>query len=460
MTSFDERDASIALPGDPAYVAATHVFNLAAPVTPAAALTARTVGQIRAGLTYARSAGLNVRVQTTGHSSGSAKPMAGSILIRTELDAAVEVDVERRVARIPAGTQWKAVVEATSAHGLTAPHGSAATVGVVGYLLRGGISFYGRQTGLAANHVRGIELVTPDGDLVWTDADNDPELFWALRGGGGGLGVVTAVEVDLFPASTVVTGAAFWPGEHAKALLTLWDKWCRDAPTEVSTSFRVLNLPPFPGVPEVLSGGTMICVDGVVLGQQGADDAIALGQADDLLAPLRAVAEPVMDTWHLTTPQEILATHMDPDEPVPAQGDHFLLTELGDDAIDEFVRVLGAGSESPLVMAGIRQLGGALAEPSSSGGALDHITEPYLYSGAGIPLDADVSAIINDRLELARAALSPWDSGRTAPTFIESPDQPQSHLTPEVVARVDAVRARLDPKGLFRGDVMKNTTAL
>ncbi|WP_436491847.1 FAD-binding oxidoreductase [Actinokineospora sp. HUAS TT18] len=456
MTSFDERDASIALPGDPAYVAATHVFNLAAPVTPAAALTARTVGQIRAGITYAKSAGLAVRVQTTGHSSGSAKSMAGSVLIRTELGGVVEVDPDRRVARIPAGTQWKAVVEATSAHGLAAPHGSAATVGVVGYLLRGGISFYGRHTGLASNHVRGIELVTPDGDLVWTDADNEPELFWALRGGGGGFGVVTAVEVDLFPASTVVTGTAFWPGEHARTLLSLWDKWCQDAPTEVSTSFRVLNLPPFPGVPEILTGGTMICVDGVVLAT--GDDAQALAQADDLLAPLRAVAEPVMDTWHLTTPQEVLATHMDPDEPVPAQGDHFLLTGLGDDAIDEFVRVFG--SDSPLVMAGLRQLGGKLAEPAPNGGALDHLPAPYLYSGAGIPLDADVSAVIHDHLELARAALSPWDSGKTAPTFIESPDQPQGHLTPEAVARVDAVRARLDPKGLFRGDVMKNTTAL
>ncbi|WP_054051352.1 FAD-binding oxidoreductase [Alloactinosynnema sp. L-07] len=457
MTSFDERDASIALPGDPAYVAATRVFNLAAPVTPAAALTARTVNEIRAGITYARSAGLSVRVHTTGHSAGAAKPMAGAVLIRTELDGAVEVDPDRRVARIPAGTQWKAVVEATSAHGLTAPHGSSGTVGIVGYLLRGGISFYGRQTGLAVNHVRGIELVTPDGELVWTDADNDPDLFWALRGGGGGFGVVTAIEVDLFPASTVVTGAAFWPGEHARTLLTLWDKWCRDAPNAVSTSFRVLNLPPFPGVPEVLSGGTMICVDGVVLG--GADDSVALGQADDLLAPLRAVAEPVMDTWHLTTPQDILATHMDPEDPVPAQGDHFLLTELTEDTIDEFVKVFGPGTESPLVMAGLRQLGGNLAQPSPTGGALDHLTAPYLYSGAGIPLDADTSATINDRLELARAALSPWDSGRTAPTFIESPTQPQGHLTPEAIARVDEVRARLDPKGLFKGDVMTNTTA-
>ncbi|MFC7613511.1 FAD-binding protein [Actinokineospora soli] len=126
---------------------------------------------------------------------------------------------------------WKDVVAATAPHGLVPPHGSAGTVGVVGYLLRGGISFYGRKVGLAANSLRAVELVTADGELRRVDADNDPELFWAVRGGGGGFGVVTAVEVALFPAATVHTGAAFWPAEHGPALVAAWQDWCRQAPT-------------------------------------------------------------------------------------------------------------------------------------------------------------------------------------------------------------------------------------
>lgn len=456
MTTFDEQDAGIALPEDPAYVAATQVFNLAAPVAPAAAVTARTVEQIRAAITYAKSAGLKVRVQTTGHSAGSAKPMDDAILVRTELDGEVHVDTERRIARIPAGTQWKAVVEATAPHGLTAPHGSAGTVGVVGYLLRGGISFYGREHGLAVNSVRAIELVTADGDLRRVDADNDPELFWALRGGGGGFGVVTAIEVDLFATTSVVTGTAFWPAVHARTLLSLWEKWCRDAPTAVSTSFRLLNLPPFPDIPPELTGGTMVCVDGVILGA----DAVAQRYADDLLAPLRAVAEPVMDTWHATTTHAVLETHMDPDEPVPAQGDHFLITELGEEGIAEFLRVLGEGSGSPLVMAGLRQLGGAMAVPDPEGGALTHLDAAYVYSGAGIPMDPEVAATIAEHLALARSALSRWDTGQTAPTFVESAVQPQGHLSAADIERVDAVRSRIDPRGLFRGDVMTSTSAL
>jgi FAD/FMN-containing dehydrogenase len=350
------------------------------------------------------------------------------------------------------------VAEATAPHGLAAPHGSARTVGVVGYLLRGGISFYGRKVGLAANSVRAVELVTADGDVRRADATSDPELLWALRGGGGGFGVVTAVEVDLFPATQVVTGAAIWPAVHGAELLALWEKWAADAPEEASTSVRLLHLPDVPEVPPVLRAGPVLCVDGAILGDQD-DISVTERQAADLLEPLRAVAEPVMDTWQLTTPGAVLATHMDPDEPVPAHGDSMLLTELGPDGRAEFLRVSGEGSGTPLVVAGLRQLGGALSQPDPSGGVLNHLDAAYVYSGAGIPVDAELSARIGEHFAVVRAALRPWDTGRTAPTFVESAGQPQGHLSTEEVDKVDEIRTRVDPEGLFRGDIMPNTTA-
>jgi FAD/FMN-containing dehydrogenase len=460
MTTLDERDASISRPGDSEYELATRVFNLAAPVTPAVAVTARTVDQVRAAIRLAKSAGRPVRMLTTGHASGSARQMDNAVLVRTELSGEVEVDTTRRVARIPAGTLWTDVVAATSPHGLAAPHGSAPTVGVVGYLLRGGISFYGRKVGLAVNSVRAIDLVTADGELRHVDAVSDPDLFWALRGGGGGFGVVTAVEVDLFPASTVVTGAAFWPAALGARVLSVWERWALTAPAEVATSLRVLNLPPLDDIPPVLSSGPMLCVDGVVLGTTGDDATLAQQQAEELLSPLRSIAEPVMDTWHTTTPSAVLATHMDPSEPVPAQGDSMLLTELGDDGAAEFLRVLGEGSNSPLVLAGLRQLGGAMAVPDPDGGALNHLDAHYIYSGAGIPLDTDSATAISSHFSHVRAALAPWDTGRTAPTFVESVGQPQGHLSPEQVHAVDRVRARVDPTGLFRDDITPNATAI
>src|SRR5579863_9798949 len=160
MTAVGRQGATIARPGDEAYEAATRVFNLAAPATPAAAVTAETIDQVRAALRYAAAEDLPVRVHVTGHGAAAGRPMDGALLIRAGLAGPVEIDAQRRLARIPAGTRWGAVIEAAAAHGLAAPHGSSPTVGVAGYLLRGGVSFYGRRLGLAANSVRAVELIS------------------------------------------------------------------------------------------------------------------------------------------------------------------------------------------------------------------------------------------------------------------------------------------------------------
>jgi len=452
-------DAFLARPGDPAYTAATRVFNLASPAEPAVAVTARTVEDVRTALRHARSRRLGVRVHSTGHSSGGDAPMPGALLVRTQLAGAVEIDAARRVARVPAGTTWESVLLAGAAHGLVPPHGSAGGVGVVGYLLRGGISYYGRNVGLAGNSVRAVELVTADGDLVRVDASTDRELFWALRGGGGGFGVVTSIEVELFEASTVVTGATFWSATHADRLLPAWLKWTQDAPPEASTSMRFLNFPPLPDVPPELSAGPVFAVDGVVVGTDGEDPTRAREQANDLLEPLRAIADPLLDTWQTTTPTSVLGVHMDPPDPVPYRGDHLLIDEPGDLGAAELLRLLGAESGSPMVVSGLRQLGGAIATPDPAGGVLNHLDARFVYSGTAVPEGGLTDAAISAYFATVRTALAPWDTGRTAPTFVESHEQPQGHLDPADVAAVDRVRARVDPSGLFAGDITPNASA-
>ncbi|MET8541628.1 FAD-dependent oxidoreductase [Kitasatospora sp. NPDC004799] len=448
-----ETEQAVALPGDPDYAAATAVFNLAAPVRPAAAVTVRTVAEVRASLEHARRAGRWVRVHTTGHASSSARPMDDALLIRTEPAGPVEIDPAARTARVPAGTRWGAVVEAAAAHGLAAPHGTSPTVGVVGFLLRGGISFYGRRAGLAVNSVRAVELVTPDGEFRRVSAGADPELFWALRGGGGGLGVVTAIELELFPAARVVTGAAFWPAAHGPELLARWLDWSRDAPEEVTTAFRVMNLPAVPEIPAVLTGGPVVCLAGVVLSPTEDGVATAEGRAADLLGRFRAVAEPVLDTWCTTTPPAVVRTHMDPTDPVPVLGDHLLLSDLGKDGAETFLRVLGEGSGSPLVNAELRQLGGALAVPGPDGGALSHLEAAHAFTAGGLAVDRASAAAVRAHCAEVRSALAPWDTGRTAPTLVERLEQPQRHLSAAAVERLDRVRRRVDPAGRMRHDV-------
>jgi FAD/FMN-containing dehydrogenase len=459
MSAVNGRKAAIARPGEDAYEAATRVFNLAAPATPAAAVTAATVDQIRAALYYALTAELPVRVHVTGHGAAATRPMDGALLIQVDLAGRVEIDVRRRIARIPAGARWDTVIEAAAAHGLAAPHGSSATVGVAGYLLRGGVSFYGRRFGLAANSIRAIELITADGELHRADAATNPELFWAMRGGGGGFGIVTAVELELFPAEAVVTGAAYWPAAHAEPLLDAWLTWCADAPQEATTTLRVLNLPAVPEVPAALSAGTVVCVDGAVLSPAG-DPAGAQRCAADLLEPLRAVAAPILDTWQLAAPPAVAHAHMDPPEPFPIHSDHMLLDELDQAGADEFLRVTGPASGSVLTSAELRQLGGAMSAPGEQAGVLGHLDARYAYIGSGVPFGPVTGEAIMDRCAVVRDALGPWDVGRTAPNFVGTVGQPQGHLSQEQVRAVDRVRARFDPAGRFRGDISPGATEL
>ncbi|MEU6405199.1 FAD-binding protein [Streptomyces sp. NPDC046985] len=459
MTGTEARAVRIARPPEAEYAAATAVFNLAAPVRPAAAVTVRTADEVRAAVRRARADRLWVRPHTSGHASSSARPMHGSLLVRTEPSGPVEVDAAARVARVPAGTRWAAVVEAAAAHGLAAAHGTSPTVGVVGYLLRGGVSVYGRHTGLAANALRAVELVTADGLTCRADAAADPELFWALRGGGGGFGVVTAVEIGLFPAARVIAGAAFWPAAHGRELTARWTRWTRDAPGTVTTALRVMNLPAVPGIPPELTGGPVLCLTGTVLSPAEDDLGAARLRAEDLLAPLRAVAAPLLDTWREGAPTAVPQAHMDPTEPVPVLGDHLLLSPLGPDGAEVFLQLLGEGSGSPLVNAELRQLGGALAVPAPDGGALSRLDAAFAFTAGGLAVDPAARAAIQAHCAKVRSALAPWDTGWTAPTLVERLDQPQRHLPPETVARVDGVRRRIDPDGLFRHDVTPGSSA-
>ncbi|MEU5716226.1 FAD-dependent oxidoreductase [Streptomyces sp. NPDC020403] len=441
--------APIAFPGDPAYDAATGVFNLAGPAHPAAALTATGPDDVRAAISHASAHGQGVRVHTTGHSAGAAPPMTGALLIRPLLSGGVEIDPGRRRARIPAGTPWSAVIHAAAPHGLAAPHGTSGTVGAIGYLLHGGVSLYGRKLGLAANHIRSVDIILADGHLRRVSAEEDPELFWALRGGGGGFGVVTAVEIDLFPVPELVAGAAFWPWEHAEAVVGTWYDWTLHAPEEVSTSLRVMNLPDLPEIPPILKGGPVVCVAGV---------ALAPAPARDLLDPLRKIGTPVLDTWQDCGPELVPDVHMDPDEPGTFIGDHLLLAEPGREGIAAFLRMTGEGSGSPLIAAELRQLGGRMAVAAPAGGALNRLDARLAYMGAGVPELRGTPQEITEHCDRVRAALGPWDTGRTAPGFVKGLDRPRGHLSEADVRAVERIRARVDPEGLFRGDAMPETT--
>ncbi|MEE2037091.1 FAD-binding oxidoreductase [Nocardiopsis sp. CT-R113] len=191
--------------GEEGFDGASRAWNLAVDQPVAAVVEAADADDVSALVRHARRSGLTVAVQPTGH--GASGAVEGVVLLRTGALDGVEVDPVRRIARVGAGVSWGRVQEAAAAHGLTGLPGSSPVVGVTGYTLGGGLSWFGRRHGWAADSVRAFEVVDAEGERARVDAVSDPDLFWALRGGGGDFAVVTAMEFDLYPAPELYGGA-------------------------------------------------------------------------------------------------------------------------------------------------------------------------------------------------------------------------------------------------------------
>jgi FAD/FMN-containing dehydrogenase len=193
----------LVLPGDPDYDRGRQAWNLALDQRPAAVIWPESAADVAAAV----GRGLRIAPQGTGHGAAPLGPLDDIILLRTDRMGGIRIDPRTRIARTEAGVTWLDVVEAAARHGLAALAGSSPDTGVTGYTLGGGISFLGRKFGLAANSVTAIEVVTADGHLVRADHEHQPDLFWALRGGGGSFGIVTALEFRLFPVTEAYAGA-------------------------------------------------------------------------------------------------------------------------------------------------------------------------------------------------------------------------------------------------------------
>ena len=185
-------------PGRDGWDAATQAFNTTVVQEPALVAVPADVADVIAIVEFARANGMQVAAQRTGHNAEPIGAMDDVILVKTDGLQGVEIDLGRRIARVASGSKWGDVVPRASDLGLAALHGSTPDVSVAGYSLGGGVGWYARKLGLSTNSVTAIELVTADGRLRRVDLDNEPELFWALRGGGGNFGVVTALEVQLY----------------------------------------------------------------------------------------------------------------------------------------------------------------------------------------------------------------------------------------------------------------------
>jgi hypothetical protein len=423
---------------------ARRAWNLAIDQRPSAVAFPESPQDVSAVVLFARESGLRVAAQGTGHSAGPLGSLEDTILLKTERMRGVSVDPARRTARVEAGVAWLEVVEAAARHGLAALAGSSPDVGVVGYTLGGGLSFLGRRYGLAANHVRAIELVTADGRLVRADPENEPDLFWALRGGGGSFAVVTAIEFELFPIARAYAGILWYPIERGPEVLHAWRELTHsDLPAELTTVGRFLNVPPTPEIPEPVRGRSFAIIEAYHLGEPV--------DADELLTPLRGLG-PLNDT--ITTVRMPALSHMrmEPEQPVPFTADGLMIDHLSPDALDAFVEVAGAHTQFPLASIELRHLGGELRRTRPEHGALASIDADYAMGAVGLVPAPELEVPARTQVQAVKAALGPWAARQMNLNFTDTQQDASTFWTEQAYERLRNVKAAVDPDDLIRSN--------
>jgi FAD/FMN-containing dehydrogenase len=419
------------------------VFNILVDQQPAGIAVPRSADDVSEVVRSAATDGKRIAAQRTGHNAAPLGSLANTVLLRTAALGGVRVDADAGTARVGAGALWGDLVSQASEQGLAALHGSAPNVSIAGYTLGGGVSFYARKHGLACNRVTAIEVVTAGGEQLRVDAKNEPDLFWALRGGGGSFGVLTALEFDLLPLREIFAGALLFPPEQASEVLQGWREWTAGMPEEMTSVGRLMNFPPVPEVPEPVRGKSFAVLEVIYCGDPA--------DGEELVAPLRELGSADMDTVHTQAPAGIEDLHMDPPTPLPYTSETLLTHELPAEAIDSLVEAVGAGSGSQLASIELRHCGGALSRAPQEAGALATLPGSFLAFGIGFVPVPEAMAPTRGWLGAFKASLEPYDAGRYF-NFVEESFDITKIFPADVLDRLREVKQRYDRENLFHSN--------
>jgi hypothetical protein len=434
-------DGQVVGADDPAWDAERLAWHLLTDQRPAAVVHVTSADDIAATVRFARRHELSVAAQPVGH--GATTAVNGTILLRTGALTAIDLDLAAGTVRVEAGVRWRDLNKTLTGTGLSGLPGSSGDPTVVGYTLGGGVGWFGRKYGQAANSVRAFELINAAGDRQRVTQESDPELFWALRGGGGEFGIVVALELELLLAPQIYGGRMMWPIEHARDALRAFTDIAATAPDELTLWAWLINLPDMPDVPPPLRGKWIVAVDSVFLGS--AED------GEKLIAPLRGLAEPLADFVKPLTLDELSTVAQEPEDPIPGLIQAVLLSGFDTAALDTLLEVAAPGKPSPVFLYEVRHLGGALARPDESHGSAGHIDEPYLLLCGGIAMGPNAPEVISNTIAGVHTAMAPWITDRLLPNF--SVHAEGDNIYPaDVHARLNRVKAHVDPRGVIRGN--------
>ncbi len=435
---------TVLTPADPGYDDLRLAWNRSYEHHPALVVVPASAADVAVAVRHAGHHGLPVAVQATGH--GVVRPADGGMLLLTHRLDDVTVDAEAWTARIGAGAKWEKVLGPATAAGLAPLLGSTPDVSAVGYTLGGGMGWLARKYGLAADHVRALELVTADGAIRRASPESEPDLFWALRGGGtGSLGVVTAMEIDLVPVASLYAGNLLYPAGMAREVAARYRAWVEDAPDELTSAMCFMNFPPLDEVPEPIRGRSFAIVRGAFV---GSDDA-----GERLLRYWRDWRAPDLDLWGRMPFSEVATISNDPVDPLPSLATTEWLDDLGCDAVDVLVEALfEQEGPSPLLFAEARHCGGAIGRPPEHPNAYGNRARRFVLECVAVTQGPESEAALAGWVFGFKQRLAPHIAGGAYLNFLEGEEKRRRSsegFEPEAWQRLRRIKAEVDPADVF-----------
>jgi FAD/FMN-containing dehydrogenase len=427
-------------PSDPAFAPEVAAFNTSVVHAPQAVVAATSAKDVAEAVRVARDSGVKVSVQATGH--GAIAPIDSGILISTRALQGVSVDPETRVATIAGGSPFAPVVTAAAEFGLAPIGGSSTTVGVVGYLVGGGLGPLARSHGFSSDYIAGMTVVTGTGEVLDVDADHHADLFWALRGGKSGLGIITSLRLRLAELPALYGGSIYFDKPHIEQALRGWIDWTVTSDPRVTTSIAIIRFPPLDVIPAPLRGRRLLALRIAYPGdpKEGAR----------LAEPLRALAPIHLDGVKELPATEIARVHNDPAQPTPSWVRGLLMSHVDQDFASTFLGFFGVGTDSPFIAAEVRHVEGATRQDVAEGSAVGGRGAAFTLGLVG------ANPALFEKMPAAHARIvedvRPWTAAESNINFMVRPVSAEHLATAwpaDTFARLAEVRRRYDPDGVF-----------
>ena len=428
--------------------AARPAFNAMHADTPALTLECSGTADVIDAVRFARERGLTVAVRGGGHSIAGLSSTDGGVLIDLAAMRGVQIDPDRRLARVQGGALWGDLDRDAQAFGLATPGGVVSDTGVAGLTLGGGYGWLRRKYGLSSDNLVDVQLVTADGEVVTASEEQNEDLFWALRGGGGNFGIATSFTFKLHPVGPMVAFAAlFYPLEDAAQVMRGWRDFTGDAPNEVTSVCVSITFPAAPEMPEAIHNRPCLIVGGVYAGD--ADEGMRV------LDPLRRLGTPLADLSQ-PTPFTAVQSGFDPLFPrneLRAYWKSQYADGLSDAAIDA-VAARANDRPHPMTLVNVFQMGGAIAEVDPEATAFATRSAPYMFSIDGLWTDAADDAANVDWVRSTWNELREFGTGDVYLNFTGLSDEAASAGVDSAFGRnmrkLAAVKAKYDPDNFFR----------